>query len=142
MRASGYVAAAAIERDEAPREERGLAHRALPRGSAVVLLQPLVDAGPAVEVAAEGHHRIGSEVEADVAVKATAARGGSVGGGVSAVLLLCWAFWLHLLLPMATTRSVHRHLKLMVSQSQIYGKLSTTPQGFINVKTLKYSHFC
>ena len=33
-------------------------------------MDPLVDAGPAVEVAAEGNYRVTSEVQADVAVKA------------------------------------------------------------------------
>lgn len=77
------AAAAAVERHERVRRDRGLAHGAgtPPRRARVAVasvvvaagVQPLVDAGPAVEVAAEGDHRLRGEIQADVAVEAATA---------------------------------------------------------------------
>lgn len=77
----GATAATAVERHERVRRDRGLAHgarptRRSPAGAGVrfrVTAQPLVDARPAVEVAAEGDHRLHGEVQADVAVEAVTA---------------------------------------------------------------------
>lgn len=71
--------AAAVERHERVRGHGGLAHGALPPRRARGLgfrvgAQPLVDAGPAVEVAAERDHRLRRALEADVAVEAAKAR--------------------------------------------------------------------
>ncbi|RZR97483.1 hypothetical protein BHM03_00026680 [Ensete ventricosum] len=74
----GAVAAAAVERHQRVMVEGGLADGALLRGGAVCLLQPPVDAWPAVEVAAESDDRLHREVQAYVAVEA---RGG---GGLRA----------------------------------------------------------
>lgn len=67
--------AAAVERNERFFGDRGLANRALACGD-VGVAEPLVDARPAVKVAAKSHHRLGREVQADVAVEATAGGGG------------------------------------------------------------------
>jgi len=74
--------AAAVERHERVGGRRGLAHGAPPprRARVGVGAQPLVDAGPAVEVAAKRDHRLRGALEADVAVEAAASSRRHPGG--------------------------------------------------------------
>ena len=79
MLASGFLALELPPWHERVRGHGGLAHGALPPRRAHgagfgVGAQPLVDAGPAVEVAAERDHRLRGALEADVAVEAAKAR--------------------------------------------------------------------
>lgn len=66
--------ATAVERNKRVLGDYGLANGAL-AGVDTGVAEPFVDAGPAVEVAAESHHRLGRIVETDVAVEATAGGG-------------------------------------------------------------------
>lgn len=59
----------AIERYKSVLREWGLADRTLPMGISLDL-QPLVDAGPAVEMATECDNRFRHKVQADVTVEA------------------------------------------------------------------------
>lgn len=63
----------AIDWDKSFLRDRGLASRALLIGSSLDL-QPLVDAGPAVEVATEGDNGFRHRVQADAAVEAATHR--------------------------------------------------------------------
>lgn len=65
---------AAVDGDDGGAGERRLADGAPARGAAGGGVKPAIDAGPAVEMAAESDHRIGNEVEADVAIKARVRR--------------------------------------------------------------------
>lgn len=62
--------ATAIERHQGVLRDGRLADRARLLGGALSLLQPLVYAWPAVEMAAERDHRLDGEVQAYVAIKA------------------------------------------------------------------------
>jgi hypothetical protein len=65
---SGGGATAAVEGDELPLLDDGLADGALL--GVRVDVEPLVEAGPAEEVAAEGDHGVLRQVQADVALEA------------------------------------------------------------------------
>jgi hypothetical protein len=67
--------ASAVKRNERFLRDNGLTNGAL-AGVDIGVAEPFVDAGPAVEVATESHHRLGRKVQADVAVEATAGGGG------------------------------------------------------------------
>jgi hypothetical protein len=68
--------AAAIERNKAVLWDSGLANGAL-AGVDIGVAEPFVDARPAVEMAAESHHRFGRIIKTDVAVEAPAGGGRS-----------------------------------------------------------------
>jgi hypothetical protein len=70
----------AAERNEAVLWDSGLANGAL-AGVDIGVAEPFVDAGPAVEVAAESHHRLCRIIKTNVAVEATAGGGWSSWNG-------------------------------------------------------------
>lgn len=115
MGALGDVSSS-VERDQSILGEGCLADRAVLRGCGLDL-QPLVDAWPAVQVAAEGNHWIHGEVQADVAVEAPAGssrwRGNDTGDAVATLLQ---RFLIHLcrlltsFIEVALDNPIHLHL--------------------------------